>query len=99
MENNFQKVLQGLLDNEAKKSVFASFSNLRDIPKFSLSLTAPDKVVPYEAAIKKLQNNPFFREARDANMDMRVFKEMAMRSMKKAYEELESKLSFVFDNA
>ena len=97
MNDNFKEVLQELLNAEAKRSVFASFSDLRDIP--SITMDDSEEKLRYENAVKKMQSNPVFKAAKAGGVSMLQFKEMKMTALSSAAIELTQKLSKVIDLA
>ena len=97
MNDNFQAVLQELFNAEAKRSVFASFSQLRDIPTGGMD--AREEKLRYEQFVKKLQSSPFFKAAKDGGVSMLTVKEMMITSFKKQSDELLLKLAKGFDLA
>lgn len=96
MSQEFEKAFQAILNAEMKRSVFASFSNVKTIPGSSKEDLTKFKSF-FEGAAEKLKKNEVYKAARESGIPPDTIKKMILSAFDKATQELRLKLDFLFD--
>lgn len=89
--NKALEMLTSLIAEEAKRSVFASFSSLRFV-------TGENKH-SYDESVERLRKNEVFVAAKTAGVDMKELKTILIEQYKKQTEQLLERLSQSYDYA